>query len=107
MHEQAATVSATVNLADGCTAQFSQVADALRQIAAQSEAAGGIVGHVKAFAETPQGLSHASCTDALQGVATGGDSDMALDSDSRIQLVAIVMLIELDELERIVIDALS
>lgn len=107
MHDQAATVSATIKLNEGATGKFEQLTSALQAIAERAEASGGIVGHIKGYAETGEGFAHASCTDAALGVTTQGDPALALDSSSQIQLVAIVMLVDLHDLQHIVADALE
>ena len=107
MHEQAATVSATLALAQGTTFPFGRLSGALQAIAEQSEAQGGIVGHIKAYAETDKGFAHASCTDAALGTTSEGGDGFVLDSAAKIQLVAIVMLIDLHALEHIVADSLK
>ena len=107
MHDQAATVSATIKLDEGATMQFSQLASAMQTIADRSEEASGIVGHIKGYAGVGESFVHASCTDAAQGVTTQGDSSLALDADSTIQLVAIVMLLDLHDLQSIVTTALE
>lgn len=107
MHDQAATVSATIKLKENAAIQFSQLASALQTIAEQADVAGGIVGHIKGYAEAGEGFVHASCTDAAQGVALQGNSDLILDANSKIQLVAIVMLLDLHDLQHIVVAALE
>lgn len=107
MHEQAATVSATVHVAEGHTMPFTRVVEAMGAIAERAEGAGGIVGHIKGYAETASGFAHASCTDASLGANVEGDPGLLLDSAAKAQLVAIVMLIDVPDLERIVVEALA
>ena len=107
MHDQASTVSVTIKLNEGSAIEFSGIPSALQVVAERAEAAGGIIGHIKGYAETTSGFAHASCTDASQGVATQGELDLVIDVASNAQIVAIVMLIDLHELENIVIEALS
>ena len=69
--------------------------------------AGMHVGHIKAYARMGDAFAHASATDAQHAPACEGDTDLLLDSDTQCQLVAIALLIELDDLEQIVVSQLT
>lgn len=107
VHDQASTVSATIHaqLASGVT--FETLVEALQDVAQQVESAGAIVGHIKAYARSGESFAHASATDAQHAPACEGDTNLLLDSDVQCQLVAIALLIELDELEQIVVSQLK
>ena len=106
VHDQASTVSATIHAQSGSSVTFETLVEALQGVAQQVESAGAIVGHIKAYARSGESFAHASATDAQHVPACEGDIDLLLDSDVQCQLVAIALLIELDELERIVVNQL-
>ena len=106
-HDQASVVSAAIKVREEGNTTFEALIGALRSIAVAAEAAGGIVGHIKGFARTGEAFVHASCTDANQPPQFEGDAAFALGPESQVELVAIVMLIELEELEHIVEEALQ
>ena len=106
-HEQASTVSATIHAQASAGKTFETLVDALQAIAQQVEAAGGIVGHIKAYARAGESFVHASSTDAQHEPACEGDACTALTPDVQCQLVAIALLIDLDQLEEIVVAALD
>ena len=107
VHDQAATVSATIHVQSDSDVTFEVLVEALQGVAQQVESAGAIVGHIKAYARAGDAFAHASATDAQHAPACEGDAGMLLDSDTQCQLVAIALLIELDELERIVVSQLT
>jgi len=107
VHDQASTVSATIHAQSGSGVTFETLVEALQGVAQQVESAGAIVGHIKAYARMGDSFAHASATDAQHAPACEGDTGMLLDSDTQCQLVAIALLIELDELERIVVSQLQ
>lgn len=98
MHDQAATVSMALCPAESRACEFGVLVAAMTEIAKRAESAGGIIGHIKAFARQDQLFAHASVTVADIEPAIEGDSTLAFGEESDIQLVAIVMLIELEEL---------
>ena len=107
VHDQAATVSATIHANPDAGKAFQALVDALRDIACKVEAAGGIVGHIKAYARTEDSFAHASVTDAQHAPACEGDLQLPLGLDVQCQLVAIALLIDLEQLERIVTDTVE
>ena len=92
-HEQAATVSMALHPAEGEAIAFAGVVTVMRQIAEEAESAGGVVGHVKAFARQGDAFAHASVTAAYLGPEIGGDSSSEFGEEADIQLVAIVLLL--------------
>lgn len=98
MHDQAATVSAAICPAEGEAFAFARLVDAMREIASASEAAGGIVGHVKAFAREGDAFAHASVTAAGLEPACEGDVEESFGEEADIQLVAIVLLVGQNDL---------
>ena len=107
VHDQASTVSATIHAQSDLGVTFETLVEALRGVAQEVEFAGAIVGHIKAYARSGESFAHASATDAQHAPACEGDVGMLLSSDTQCQLVAIALLIELDELERIVVSQLQ
>ena len=111
MHDQAATVSAALCPDEGSVISFEQLVSALSSIASNAEAAGGIIGHIKAFAREEDVFAHASSTDASRKPDVEGDTAASFGPEADIQLVAIALLIDQDELisicKRAIVDALS
>lgn len=107
VHDQASTVSATIHAQSDSGKSFEALVGALQTVAQRVESAGAIVGHIKAYARSSESFAHASVTDAQHSPACEGDVDLLLSSDVQSQLVAIVLLINLDELEHIVVEALE
>ena len=107
VHDQASTVSATIHAQSGSGVTFETLVEALQGVAQQVESAGALVGHIKAYARMGDSFAHASATDAQHAPACEGDTDLLLDSDTQCQLVAIALLIELDDLEQIVVSQLT
>lgn len=105
-HEQAATVSMALCPAAGKAMAFGSVVELMRQVAERAEAAGGIVGHVKAFARQGDAFAHASVTAAYLEPAVEGDASLGYGERADIQLVAIVLLVSQDELVSICREAL-
>lgn len=106
VHEQASTVSATFEIREGCTVPFASLVDAMNAIAERVEDEGAIVGHIKAFAKVGGTFAHASVTAAGIAPTCEGDVTTAFGPDGDVQLVAIVMLMELNDLIGIVRSAL-
>ena len=106
MHDQAATVSLAICPAEGETFAFARLVDAMRDIASASESAGGIVGHVKAFAREGDTFAHASVTAAGLEPACEGDAAESFGDEADIQLVAIVLLVSQADLVDICRNAL-
>ncbi len=94
MHDQAATVSMAVCPDPSQTVRFDELVSCMQTVADQAEAAGGIIGHIKAFAKQGDAFAHASITSADIDPACEGDLTIALGEEADIQLVAIVLLIE-------------
>lgn len=107
VHDQAATVSATIHAQSESSVTFDTLIMALQDIAQRVESEGAIVGHIKAYARSGESFAHASATDAQHAPACDGDSQLPLASDVQCQLVAIALLIDLPELEQIVLSALG
>ena len=107
VHDQAATVSATICALPGSATTFEALVEALGSVAKRVESAGGIVGHIKAYARTGESFVHASATDAQHAPSCEGDARMPLKPETHCQLVAIALLIDLEQLEQIVVDALG
>ena len=101
VHEQAATVSATFMVNEGRALPFGVLIDAMQSIAEKAETAGAIVGHIKAFGRSGDAFAHGSVTAAGFAPTCEGDVSADFTDGSDVQLVAIVMLIELDELVEI------
>jgi len=106
VHEQAATVSATISVQPGSAVTFDTLVKALQAVAQHVESAGGIVGHIKAYAKAGDSFAHASTTDARHAPSCEGDASLPLSPEAQCQLVAIALLIDLEQLEQIVVDAL-
>ena len=106
VHDQAATVSLTINAQADAGRTFQELVDALQQIALQVESAGGIVGHIKAYAREGEAFVHASATDAQHAPACEGDASLVLGPATNCQFVSIALLIDLAQLEQIVLAAL-
>ena len=102
VHDQASTVSATIHANADSSMTFEALVEALQGVAQQVESAGAIVGHIKAYARSGDSFAHASATDAQHAPACEGDFQLPLTPEVQCQLVAIALLIELDELEQIV-----
>lgn len=96
-HDQAMTVSVAICPDEGASISFGELAGALRTIASGIEAAGGIVGHVKAFARQDGAFAHASATEAGREPDFEGDVSSAFGFDADVQLVAIALLLGQDE----------
>ena len=107
VHDQAATVSATIYAQSGPAATFEVLVEALKSVAQHVESAGGIVGHIKAYARAGDSFVHASATDAQHEPSCEGDASLPLGPEVHCQLVAIALLIDLEQLEQIVVDALN
>lgn len=97
-HEQAATVSLDIDPKPSCEKAFSDLVNIMQGIARAAEDAGGIVGHIKAFAKRGDASAHASVTAADLPPTCEGDQSLALDNESAVQLVAIVLLIAENDL---------
>ena len=93
-HEQAATVSMGIHPKEGSPVVFSNLVDAMREIAQAAERAGGIVGHIKAFAKWDGSFARASVTAADLPPTCEGDLSLALGTATEVQLVAIILLID-------------
>ena len=100
-HEQAATASMALRPAAGKTVAFGSVVKLMRQIAVEAEAAGGIVGHIKANVRQGDVFAHASVTAAYLEPVVEGDASLECSERADIQLVAIVLLVSQDDLVRI------
>ena len=107
VHDQASTVSATINARAETGKTFETLVQAMRDIARQAELSGGIIGHIKAYARAADSFAHASATDAQHAPSCEGDVQMPLSPGVQCQIVAIVLLIDLDQLERMVVDVLG
>ena len=107
VHEQASTVSATIPAHAESGKTFEALIEALRITSENIEAAGGIMGHIKAYARSGESFAHASATDAQHEPTCEGDVQLPLEPDVQTQLVAIALLIGLDDLESIVVEALK
>ena len=98
MHDQAATVSMAVCPDEGKAMAFADLVAALDGIASRVEEAGGIVGHVKAFACESDFFARASVTQAGMGADCEGDAGQSFGPEADIQLVAIALLLGQEEL---------
>ena len=106
-HDQAMTVSVAICPDEGASIVFEELVEALRNIASEIEAAGGIVGHVKAFARQDGAFAHASTTEAGRAPDCEGDVSSPFGPDADVQFVAIALLIGQDELISICKGALA
>ena len=107
VHDQAATVSATVRAKAEAGKTFGALVAAQKLIAQHVESTGGIVGHIKAYVRAGESFAHASVTDAQHAPACEGDAGLVLGPDVQCQLVAIALLVDLDVLEEIVLESLA
>ncbi len=108
MHDQAATVSLAICPNEGATFAFATLVTAMQDIASRAEAAGGIIGHIKAFAREENGaFAHASVTAAGLAPTCEGDVSASFGEEADIQLVSIVLLISFEELLSICRDVLG
>lgn len=98
MHEEAATVSLGIKPVEGEGFAFTRIIDAMTAIAEQAESQGGIVGHIKGSAREGAAFAHASVTASDLPCESEGDVEAAFGSDATIQIVAIVLLIEQQDL---------
>ena len=105
-HEEAATVSMDIYPNSGSILAFCELVDAMQAIARAAELAGGIVGHIKAFAKQDDVFARASVTAADLPPTCDGDQSLALGNTAEIQVVAIVLLIDQAALLAISKDAL-
>lgn len=106
-HEEAATVSMDIYPNSGSTLAFCELVGAMQAIARAAEQAGGIVGHIKAFAKQDDVFGRASVTAADLPPTCDGDQSLVLGNTAEIQVVAIVLLIDQATLLTICKDALS
>ena len=97
-HDQAMTVSVAICPAEGASIVFEDLVATLRGIASGIEDAGGIVGHVKAFARQDGSFAHASTTEAEREPDCEGDVSSPFGPDADVQFVAIALLLGRDEL---------
>ncbi|MBQ9042673.1 MAG: hypothetical protein IJ111_07645 [Eggerthellaceae bacterium] len=93
-HEQSSTVSMTFDVNAGSTLPFQSVISLMQDIAEQVEQAGGIVGHIKAYAKDGDAFARASVTAANLDPTYEGDLDMQLAPGTEAQAVAIALLID-------------
>ena len=107
MHDQAATVSVDIEVNNACTLRFGDIVEAMQAIAKAAEDAGGIIGHIKAFARQGDEFAHASVTASDIEPTCEGLSISPLGHAAEIQLVAIVMLVEQEDLLAICKDVLA
>ena len=89
----------------GCL-RFADLVEAMRSIADAVEARGAIVGHVKAYARQGGSTARASVTAAGMVAVAEGAADLVLGVGADIQLVAIALLADRDDLIAICKDAL-
>ncbi len=106
-HEQASTVSVAIRPKPESEAAFSGLVDAMRSIARAVEDAGGIVGHIKAFAKRGDVFARASVTAADLPPVCDGDQSLSLDPSADIQFVAIALLVDEERLAAICKDVLA
>lgn len=97
-HEQAATVSLDIVPKAGSAISFESLVAAMQAIAVGAEEAGGIVGHLKAYARQDDAFAHASVTAPNLPPTCEGDITTRFGEAATIQLVSIVMLIDQDAL---------
>ena len=97
-HDQATTVSVAICPGEGETMAFADLAAVLEGIACRVEEAGGIVGHIKAFAREDDYFARASVTQAGVEANCDGDIGRSFGPDADIQLVAIALFLGQEEL---------
>ena len=107
VHDQASTVSVTVEVSEGAALAFTAIIDVLCEIARNVESEGGVVGHIKAFAREGDAFAHASVTAADLPPEQEGDCARAFTHGASIQFVAIALLVDLHDLEQFVQRALE
>ncbi|MBQ9003239.1 MAG: hypothetical protein IJ087_15425 [Eggerthellaceae bacterium] len=100
-HEQAATVSLDIHPKTGNAIAFSSLVDSMKTIADEAETAGGVVGHIKAYARDGVSFAHASVTAPDLPPVCEGNVQASFGADATIQLVSIVLLVDLDDLAAI------
>ena len=98
VHDQAATVSMNVQPQGERSITFSDLVGAMCSIARAAESAGGVVGHIKAFARQGGESARASVTAPELAPTVEGDPALLLGTGATIQLVAIVLLIGKEDL---------
>ena len=106
-HDQASTVSLTFHPKAGEQVALGKLIAAMQEIAHAAEARGGFVGHIKGFARNESAFAHASVTASDLPPECEGDRALPFGEGADIQLVAICMLIGLEELIAICTEAVS
>lgn len=107
MHDAAATVSITLCPEPGCQVGFSSLACAMERIAQKAESSGVVVGHIKAFARQGDAFARASVVASDLPAALEGEPGLLIVQGTQVELVAIVLLMDCDELSSICCAALS
>lgn len=105
-HEQAATVSLHIHPREQALS-FARTVELMQEFARSVEDAGGIVGHIKAFAKQGDTFTHASVTAADLAPTCEGDPQLELGMEADVRLAAIVLLISQDDLLAITKDAIQ
>lgn len=100
-HEQAATVTLDIRPKKGRALAFADIVDVMVSIAVRAEAAGGVVGHIKAYARDGSAFAHASVTASDLAPVCEGDANALYGEGSLIQLVLIVLLLRQEDLTSI------
>ena len=106
-HEGAVALSCELHPNAGRMIAFSAVVEMLVSLSRALEEAGAFIGHVKAFAEDGMQAASASVTDLAQGAVIVGGADMAIGPDARVQAVAIIVGLPVEEALAIFIESLS
>lgn len=91
-HHEATVVSTTVTTAPAFGVSVSALADGLERLAERIEAAGGFVGHLKAFAAQGSSFVRVSVTDAREHAFVQGDEAFVVQGDCCLQVVAIAFV---------------
>ena len=104
-HEQAAVASMLLQVEPGGSVAFSTVVAYLQALAERAEAAGGIVGHIKAFAREGELFANASVTSTDATEVDPAVLPFEFGSGADIQLVAIVLCLEPEALLDLVLQS--
>ena len=97
-HEETATVSMDIEPHVDSALSFSDIVTLMQAVASAVESAGGIVGHIKAFARRDDAFVHASVTASYLDPECEGDTEICLDTATELQLAVIALLIEREQL---------
>lgn len=96
-HESTSVVSCSLQMKEEHTLPFKILVELLMKAGEALEGAGAFIGHMKALANSAGETASASLTDLSAGSTVQGNTDLSLDSDTQIQIVAIVVDLPLQD----------